>query len=219
MQDNQDFWLKKWETNDIFFHRKEVNPDIIEYFPKLHLQPHSRVFVPLCGKSKDMAWLLSAGYSVIGNELSSIACETFFADQEVQPNITEQGCFVEYQHLNIKLICGDFFKLTPSEVGQVDAVYDSKALIALPPDLRKKYIDHLVHLSNRMTKYFVIILETEDQIQSPPYPLTSTDVKELFGSNFEFKIAKSSPLNRLSDHLIKKGYKNVTETIMFIQSR
>lgn len=218
MQDNQDFWLKKWEINDIFFHRKEVNPDIIEYFPKLNLQANSRVFVPLCGKSKDMTWLLSAGYSVIGNELSSIACETFFAEQNVVPNITEQGSFVEYQYTNIKLLCGDFFKLTSSEVGQIDAVYDSKALIALPPDLRKKYIDHLVHLSNRMTKYFVIILETEDKIQSPPYPLTSMDVKELFGSNFEFKIAKSSPLTRLSDHLIKKGYKNVTETIMFIQA-
>ena len=34
---------------------------------------------------------------------------------------------------------GDFFDLTNSLLGAVDAIYDRAALVALPPDMRQAY--------------------------------------------------------------------------------
>lgn len=33
----KNFWLNKWETNDIAFHEKEANPNLINYFNQLNL--------------------------------------------------------------------------------------------------------------------------------------------------------------------------------------
>ena len=65
-----DFWLQRWQENNIAFHRSEANPLLVTHFKALGLAKGSRVFVPLCGKTKDIAWLLSQGYSVEGAELS-----------------------------------------------------------------------------------------------------------------------------------------------------
>ena len=58
------FWLQKWEKNEIAFHKSEANPMIVKYLGKLSLSKGSRVFVPLCGKTLDIPWLLSQGYAV-----------------------------------------------------------------------------------------------------------------------------------------------------------
>ena len=64
-----DFWHQKWEKNDIGFHREEANPLLVDHFDALNLPQGSRVFLPLCGKTRDIAWLLSQGYRVVGAEL------------------------------------------------------------------------------------------------------------------------------------------------------
>jgi len=67
------FWHKKWEQNEIAFHQGEANPLLVKYFTELSLEKGSRVFVPFCGKTLDISWLLSNGYRVAGVELSKIA--------------------------------------------------------------------------------------------------------------------------------------------------
>ena len=42
-----------------------------------------------------------------------------------------------------KLYCGDFFDLTAPELSGVSAYYDRGALVALPPEMRVRYVDHL----------------------------------------------------------------------------
>lgn len=61
-----DFWHQKWAKNDIGFHEGAVNPLLVKHFPALALEQGARVFVPLCGKTLDIPWLLSSGYRVAG---------------------------------------------------------------------------------------------------------------------------------------------------------
>ena len=72
------FWHQKWERGDISFHESEANPLLIEHFKKLNLENGSRVFLPLCGRTHDFAWLLSNGYRVAGAELSELAINELF---------------------------------------------------------------------------------------------------------------------------------------------
>jgi hypothetical protein len=55
------FWHKRWADNQIGFHQAQVNPYLQTYWPQLQLAPASRVLVPLCGKSLDLAWLAGQG--------------------------------------------------------------------------------------------------------------------------------------------------------------
>ena len=71
-----EFWQLKWKQQEIGFHQQHINPALKQYWS--HLPVGTRVLVPLCGKSKDMIWLLKQGYHVTGVELSEIAVQAFF---------------------------------------------------------------------------------------------------------------------------------------------
>ena len=130
------FWHQKWESNDIAFHRSEANPLLVKYFNELSLAKGSRVFVPLCGKSLDIPWLLSHGYRVAGAELSKIAIEQLFDELGVTPEISRDGELDHYRANNIDLFVGDIFDVSDKMLGPVDAIYDRAALVALPEDMR-----------------------------------------------------------------------------------
>src|SRR5271170_3364431 len=103
------FWHRKWERNEIAFHQPEANPLLVTYFGDLCLQAGSRVFVPLCGKTLDIHWLLSHGYRVAGSELSKVAVEQLFSELGVEPNITVIDQFSRYSANSIDIFVGDIF--------------------------------------------------------------------------------------------------------------
>ena len=47
--------------------------------------------MPLCGKSLDLTWLAAQGLRVTGVELSHIAVEAFFPEQQLEPSIPQEG--------------------------------------------------------------------------------------------------------------------------------
>ena len=55
------FWHDRWTKNEIGFHKSDANPLLVKYFTELALPKGSLVFVPLCGKTLDISWLLSNG--------------------------------------------------------------------------------------------------------------------------------------------------------------
>jgi hypothetical protein len=57
----KEYWLNKWQSKDIAFHEQNINLDLIAYIQTLNLHPGDYIFVPLCGKAKDMIWLAMDG--------------------------------------------------------------------------------------------------------------------------------------------------------------
>ena len=60
----------------------------------LDIPAGSRIFAPLCGKSKDMAWLMEQGYQVLGVELSEIAARSFLEESGLEGQRDLDGPFV-----------------------------------------------------------------------------------------------------------------------------
>ncbi len=79
------FWHKKWVEGDIGFHEQQGNPSLREHFGKLQMAAGARVFLPLCGKTRDIAWLLDEGYRVTGAELSELAIKALFEELGLVP--------------------------------------------------------------------------------------------------------------------------------------
>src|SRR5690606_3494808 len=80
-----DFWHQRWSDQQIGFHQSTPTPLLLEHWPALGLPAGAQVFVPLAGKSLDMAWLAAQGHRVLGVELSPLAVAQFFAEHGLQP--------------------------------------------------------------------------------------------------------------------------------------
>ena len=102
-----DFWHQKWQKNEIGFHLATPNPLLVQHVMALKLQQGARVFLPLCGKTVDIAWLLAQGYQVVGAELSAIAINDLFQQLHITPVITQLGDVALYSAANIDLFVGD----------------------------------------------------------------------------------------------------------------
>ena len=104
-------WLDRWQQNRIGFHEAAVNRHLQKYLPRFALEPGNCVFLPLCGKAHDIAWIAQQGYEVIGIELSAIAIEAFFDEHELEYQRFDSDRFGVYEAQNITLLQGDFFDL------------------------------------------------------------------------------------------------------------
>jgi thiopurine S-methyltransferase len=60
----KEFWLERWERQEIGFHQNEVNPHLLQHWQELNLEGNKGVFVPLCGKSLDLLWLREQGHAM-----------------------------------------------------------------------------------------------------------------------------------------------------------
>lgn len=212
----KNYWLHKWQQGHIAFHKEEVNAELIAHVAQLRLQPGDGILVPLCGKSKDLLWLAEKGYHVIGVELSSIACNDFFSEAKITPQITHTPQFIKYQYKQLEIWCGDFFALSPVDLPPIHAAYDCKALIALPPDMRKDYVNHLLHCAGRDSRFLLLSIESPDQVTGPPFPVNQAEINALYNSDFVIQQVKKEKVNNISEHLIQKGYKEMTDTTYLI---
>jgi thiopurine S-methyltransferase len=216
----KEYWLKKWQSNDIAFHELKITPDLIAYLPKLNLHKGNYILVPLCGKTKDMLWLADQGFHVVGIELSSIACSDFFTELNVTPQITKQAKFTKYEYSNIELLCGDLFDLSNSDLPTIHAVYDCKALIALPSNIRKKYVDHLIYCLGTDIKIILLTRETSCKVIPPPYSVDDTEINLLYGHYFSrVNQIKRASISDIHERLIKKGYGDMIESVYIISQK
>lgn len=187
-RDNQ-LWLQLWRNDEIDFHQKSVNQLLQQFWPKLECNKSSRIFVPLCGKSLDILWLAEQGYRVIGVELSSIAVRDFFQENGLQPVKTRTKNFTLWQHGNISIFCGDYFKLSKKDLGHIDTVYDRAALTALPEDVRKNYVAHIARLISSRSKVFLLTIEDAEKGETLKQALgVGDEIKSLYTKDFEISL-------------------------------
>ena len=179
-------WIQRWKEGKIGWHREQVNTKLIEFIDCLQLKPGDTVFVPLCGKSGDMLYLLELGFKVIGVELSQLAIEQFFDENNRAYTINQTEQFQVYQGENITLYCGDYFSLEASMLTLVSAVYDRAALVALTVDLREKYAVHLYSIIAKDCRLLLLTLNyPQSQISGPPFAVNEAEVASLFSQGFE----------------------------------
>ena len=186
-----DFWHKKWQESDIGFHNSDAHPLLVKHFPALGLAPGSRVFLPLCGKTLDIHWLLAQGFQVVGAELSPIAIEQLFDELGVVPEITQQKDLQHYCAPNIDIFVGDIFNVTHNLIGQVDAIYDRAALVALPFDMRTHYTSHLKAITGNAKQLLICFVYDQNQLAGPPFSISDDEVKAHYNSDYTLKLLES----------------------------
>lgn len=184
----QDFWLERWAENQIGFHQNSFNRLLTQFWETLEIPKGTNVFVPLCGKSRDMLWIGNAGYKVIGTELSDIAVQSFFLENRMRANAVSESPFKIYEYGSYKLLAGDHFAVTKEHLPELGAVYDRAALIALPEPMRTDYVDHLRRMLPSGCVILLISLEYDPNLVSPPpFDIYQEEIQRRFGPWCEVK--------------------------------
>ena len=186
------FWLQKWENNNIGFHKSEANSLLIKYFKELSLGEGSRIFLSLCGKTLDIAWLLSNGYRVAGAELIEIAIEQLFIELGVEPKISEAGAVNRYSATNIDIFVGDIFQLSSQMLGPVDAIYDRAALVALPREMRNRYTAHLMEVTDKAPQLLISYEYDQNLMQGPPFSVSNEEINQHYRDSYALTLLAST---------------------------
>lgn len=217
---NNDFWLERWEREEIGFHQNEVNPYLREFWPELYLVRDSMVFVPLCGKSQDMRWLSEQGHRVLGVELSAIAVHAFFEENGYTPRHIIDGKFDRYEANGFCLLRGDFFDLSKDEMAKVGAVYDRASLIALPPDMRVSYVQHLASVLPSTTQILLITVEyPQQEMDGPPFSVSSGEVEELYRKYADVRLLAHQDVLAQNPRFQQRGLSQLKENIFLLTLR
>jgi thiopurine S-methyltransferase len=175
----QEDWIARWREGRISFHEGRPNTLLDRHLARL--AGARRVLVPLCGRSEDLAFLAAHGYEVVGVELSDQAVREFFELHALTPAVAARGPFVEYRAGSITLLVGDLFDTTPALLGAVDALYDRAALIALPGELRARYVAQLRRVLPIGAPGLVVTLEFDPASKAgPPFPVPEAELRELY---------------------------------------
>jgi thiopurine S-methyltransferase len=185
------FWHQRWEKNEIAFHQSKANPLLLKYFHELSLAKGGRVFVPLCGKTLDIPWLLSSGYRVAGAELSTIAIEQLFMDLGVQPTISAVGKVDQWSAIHIDIFVGDIFALSRRILGPVDAVYDRAALVAFPENMRNRYTVHLTEITDKAPQLLICYDYDQSVMEGPPFSISNEEVNRHYKANYDVTLIAS----------------------------
>ncbi len=171
------FWLRCWQQDQLGWQLDAVHP-LLSQAPADWLD-HRPVFVPLCGKSLDLLFLAQHS-AVTGVELSERACVDFFRENGLAVEVEQQADFVRYQAANISLYQGDFFALTPIQVGVCPRIYDRAALIALPESMRQLYVRQLRTLLPQADLLLLSLEYPAAEKQGPPFSVPAAEISQLF---------------------------------------
>lgn len=189
-----DFWHERWQNQQIGFHLKTINPLLVGQFQALSLNPGQRIFIPLCGKTLDIHWLLSQGMQVVGAELNQLAVDALFTELGLTPIITHVGNLRHYKANNLDIFQGDFFDLAQSVLGTVDAIYDRAALIALPAEMRALYSQHLTKITDHAPQLLISFHYDQSLVPGPPFNVDVSELNMLYGKAYKLTLLAEDSL-------------------------
>jgi len=217
-----EFWNQRWENNQIGFHQQKVNPYLSYFYGTKGMDPARRsalkVFVPLCGKSLDLLWLAQNGYAVLGVECSDRAVDNFFSENGLNYQSVKKHDYAFYRHTgqlaDIEIYQGDFFALQPEDFSGISDVFDRAALIALPEDMRRSYVNKMAELQQPGTRTLLVTLTyDQSEMAGPPFSVSEAEVNRLYAKDFQVEKLLYKDALEQEAHFKAKGLTALTETV------
>lgn len=191
------YWQERWDKGEIGFHASEVNPLLIAHAGAL---APGIIYVPMCGKSRDLTYLAERGFVVVGSEWVPEAAAAYFAEAGVIAVTSQLGPFacLRAPELAVSLLVGDAFALgevVPSpHLPLFDSAYDRASLVAIDPARRRDYVDTMYRVLRPGGTLLLVTFDYDQQaLDGPPWSIDDALVHSLFASRFEVQPLEQRP--------------------------
>ncbi len=215
-----DFWLQRWREGRTGFHRDAPMPLLVQHWPALALPADSRVLVPLAGKSLDMLWLAAQGHRVLGVELSPLAIGQFLSENDLHAETRESPLGTHYLAGRIELVQGDVFALGDAILAGCDAVYDRAAVIALPPELRRRYADEVYARLRPGCRGLMITLEyPQADMDGPPFSVDADELHARFDADWDIDVLERRDILAAQPDFAERGVGSLHTSVYALRRR
>jgi thiopurine S-methyltransferase len=212
-----DFWSREGNPG---FHEEEGNGYLKQFLPSFDLNPGDHVFLPLCGKTVDMLWLVEQGFTVSGVELSEVAVKAFFEESGIDYKVEPLEDFTCYYSDKIKIYHGNFIDLKPWHLQSCQLVYDRAAIIAIEPDIRHLYSQHMLHIIPQTAAMMVILLEYDQEVISgPPFSVTPGEIESCYAKRYQIETLFREEMIDQEPRWRERGLKSFKETVLKLAAR
>ena len=212
LDNDHEAWLERWREGRTGFHLDRTNEQLVRHIGRVLAPGEGRVFVPLCGKSLDLAWLVDRGHDVVGVELAEDAVRAFHREHDLEPEVMETASFRVYTSHRLSLYVGDFFDLGRAEVQPFDVIWDRAAMIALRLPVRRSYVAHLRRL---LAPGGRILLSTlaydQDRMEGPPFSVPADEVSDAYGDGFSIERVAETDITAENPRFAASGLGRVLE--------
>lgn len=199
------YWQSRWRKGNTGFHMQNGYPGLHNHWDSLPIPDSPSVLVPLAGKSDDMRWIAEQGSNVTAVEISEIAIRQFFESLGKTPGVSSYADFKIYTSEKITIWCGDFLKLPAARMPVFDLIYDKAALVALPLQMRKKYVKKILSLAGPATSILLHGFSyNQQEMNGPPFSVPEKEVEGLYGNEFTITLLEKNSLNKENYQKFKK---------------
>ncbi|XP_006011443.1 probable thiopurine S-methyltransferase isoform X1 [Latimeria chalumnae] len=183
-------WVDRWEEKNIGFHQDRI-----------HL-------------------LADMGHTIVGVEVSEIAIEEFFTEQNLSyskepvPGIPGAQVFKSTDG-NISLYHCDFFQFSGTVAEKFNGIWDRGSLVAINPRDRQRYTDLIVTLMEEDCHYLLDTFLYDPSVhKGPPFYVPDHEIENLFGKSCNIKLLES--VDALTDRQRKWGLDYFVEQVHLI---
>lgn len=215
-----DYWKSRWQRGETGWHRDEVMPLLQKHWPALTPQRRGKVLLPLSGKTLDMPWLASQGHPVLGIELSAQAIDEFFSEHGLNDNIIDTRDGPLHRAGDIAILEADAFEVDTGTLTGIRYVYDRAALIALPPELRQRYVDTLYARLPVGTSVLLITLEyPQHEKDGPPFSVSEDEVHSLFSPAWQISLLERRDILQQQPSFVDGGVSALQTAVYRLDKR
>jgi len=200
---NVAYWQKRWEENQIGFHRPQINPYLLNHIEKMtgqkltaepigdtaqFLENSKKTwFVPLCGKTVDIPYLLSQGFRVFGLEAAKLAIEALDQEHSLSLVYNEDTKLFTGADGLLQIYMGDLFSCPIEKFGPFDYVWDRGSFIAVEYPFRSSYVEMMQRALKKSDGSWYNYKYLMDSVQydkskfgGPPRSVDAADIEEFY---------------------------------------
>lgn len=209
------FWQERWARGETGFHLPRPHPKLQRRWPAFCADTQAGVFVPLCGKTLDIDWLLARGHRVVGAELNASAVAEIYERLNQVPEITRTAAFEVYRAGNLTVFVGDVFALSAPDLANIQYIYDRAALIALPPAMRQAYAGLLTRLLPQAPQLLITLEYPQQQMSGPPFSVLPDELAQLYPER-EIRLLERHDILAHEPRFAARGVTSLHETVWLL---
>jgi thiopurine S-methyltransferase len=80
-------------------------------------------------------------------------------------------------------------------LGQIDAVYDRAALVALPDTMRERYTTHLMEITGKAPQLLISYEYDQSLKEGPPFSVSNQEVRRHYESTYALTLVASTDVS------------------------
>jgi thiopurine S-methyltransferase len=167
-----------------------------------------------------MLWLADHGLHVVGSELSELAVSAFFAENKLTQETLSAEPLQGFRSEHVLLWQGDYFALLASHLNGASSFYDRAALVALPADMRTRYVKKLNTLMPVSAEGLLITFDYDTtRMDGPPFAVPTSEVHQLFADEWEITNCSQQDVIKSHPGMQARGLTSLIETCWHLKRR